>query len=126
MSDQLSPLVKKTSRWAFRSQPDGKALGPITAQQPRPWTKYLRAMVSLGLLGWLAWRTDWGRLISAFANLRVEFWVASVALYFATQVVSGLRWQLLARPLGFGGSVWRYTSLYFIGMFFNLMLPSTP
>jgi uncharacterized membrane protein YbhN (UPF0104 family) len=46
-------------------------------------------------------------------------------LYLATQVVSGYRWQLLARPLGFEGSVWKFTSLYFVGMFFNLFLPTS-
>ena len=41
------------------------------------------------------------------------------------QVLSGLRWQLLARPLGFRGSIWRFTAFYFIGMYFNLLLPTS-
>jgi hypothetical protein len=40
-------------------------------------------------------------------------------------VLSGLRWQLLAKPLGFTGSVWRFTGIYFIGMYFNLLLPTS-
>ena len=87
--------------------------------------KYLRAAVSIGVLSWLAWRMDWAKLANAFAHLRLELWAAAVILYLATQVVSGWRWQLLARPLGFDGSVWKFTSLYFVGMFFNLLLPTS-
>jgi glycosyltransferase 2 family protein len=81
--------------------------------------------VSIGVLSWLAWRMDWAKLANAFAHLRLELWAAAVVLYLATQVVSGWRWQLLARPLGFDGSVWKFTSLYFVGMFFNLLLPTS-
>jgi uncharacterized membrane protein YbhN (UPF0104 family) len=101
---------------------DGKS---IDARQAGKIGKYLRAVVSLGVLSWLAWRMDWGRLVHAFAQLHLEFWAAAVLLYLVTQLVSGWRWQLLARPLGFGGSVWKFTSLYFVGMFFNLLLPTS-
>src|SRR5205085_1159720 len=38
---------------------------------------------------------------------------------------SALRWQLLARPLGFSHRLPHFVRLYFIGMFFNLFLPSS-
>ena len=87
--------------------------------------KILRALVSGGLLAWLAWRTDWEQIRQACAHLRAEFWIGAVALYLGIQWISGFRWQLLAKPLGFHKSICQYTSFYFIGMFFNLFLPTS-
>jgi uncharacterized membrane protein YbhN (UPF0104 family) len=79
----------------------------------------------VSLLAWLGWRTDWQQVGDAFRHLRVEWWLAAVALYVVTQGVSSLRWQLLARPLGFTHSLARCTAFYFIGMYFNLFLPTS-
>jgi len=87
----------------------------------KPW----RLLGSLTLLAVLAWRMDWGQLARAFANLRSGPWLVALALYLLIQAVSSLRWQLLARPLGFGGPWGRYLAYYFIGMFFNLVLPTS-
>jgi uncharacterized protein (TIRG00374 family) len=40
-------------------------------------------------------------------------------------VVSAVRWQWLARPVGFNRPLRRYVAAYFIGMFFNLLLPTS-
>jgi uncharacterized protein (TIRG00374 family) len=77
------------------------------------------------LLGVLAWRTDWGQVRAAFATLRLDLWLLAAAVYAATQAVSSVRWQLLARPLGFREPFRRYLSYYYIGMFFNLVLPTS-
>src|SRR5207245_470762 len=45
--------------------------------------------------------------------------------YLVAQVTSALRWQLLARPLGFPGTLGRFTAIYFIGTYFNLFLPTS-
>ena len=39
--------------------------------------------------------------------------------------MSSLRWRLMARAQGFDGSPLRYVGYYFIGMFFNLALPTS-
>ncbi len=87
--------------------------------------RILRVAVSVALLAWLAWRTDWQQIGQAFAALRVSLWLAAVVLYFLTQVLSALRWQLLAEPLGFARPLPQFISFYFIGMFFNLFLPTS-
>ncbi len=91
----------------------------------RWWKKVAQLAVSAGLMAVLAWRTDWGRLGQAVSGLHFGWWLAAAAAYAGAQVVSSIRWQLLAGPLGFSGSVWRFTRLYFIGMFFNLLLPTS-
>jgi len=88
-------------------------------------SKRQRLCVSLLVLGWLAWKTDWGQVHQAFVDLRWELWAAAVGLYIVTQCVSGLRWQLLARPLGFDRPLSHFIGFYFIGMYFNLFLPTS-
>ncbi len=97
----------------------------VRARGLRALARPLRGLVSAGLLGVLAWRTDWSRLGQAFAGLKPALWLGAVGLYLAIQVVSSLRWQLLARPLGFDPGWRRFTGFYFIGMFFNLVLPTS-
>ena len=88
-------------------------------------TKYIRPLGSIAILGWLAWHADWLQISQAFARVRLELWFAALGLYVVTQVVSALRWQVFARALGFQCSLVHYTRLYFVGMFFNLFLPTS-
>jgi glycosyltransferase 2 family protein len=85
----------------------------------------LRLLVSVVLLTWLAWRMDWAQLGQAFARLQLAPWLAAVGLYILTQVVSAVRWRQLARPLGFDGPLARFVRFYFVGMYFNLFLPTS-
>jgi uncharacterized membrane protein YbhN (UPF0104 family) len=87
--------------------------------------KRVRLLVSAAVLCWLAWRTDWAQFIAVFRNLHVGLWLAAVCLYTATQWLSALRWRWLARPLGFTRPLRDYAAFYFIGMYFNLMLPTS-
>jgi uncharacterized membrane protein YbhN (UPF0104 family) len=87
--------------------------------------KKVRLLISALLLAWLAWHTDWGQVGGAFGRLRLEWWLAAFGLYAVTQVLSALRWQLLSRPLGFGQSLRQFTGYYYVGMFFNLFLPTS-
>jgi len=88
-------------------------------------SKAIRVLGSVALLAFLAWQTDWRHVKEAFDQLRIEFWLAAVGVYALTQVVSSVRWQILARPLGFERPWLHYLSFYFIGMFFNLVLPTS-
>jgi uncharacterized membrane protein YbhN (UPF0104 family) len=85
----------------------------------------LRLLVSGLLLAVVAWRMSWSQAAQTFAQVRVELWAAAVVLYVLTQIVSGWRWQILARPLGFERPLWQYTGFYFVGMYFNLVLPTS-
>jgi glycosyltransferase 2 family protein len=88
-------------------------------------SKLLRLAGSVALLAFLAWRTDWRRMADAFAGLRAGWWLLAVAVYAVTQVVSSVRWRLLARPLGFREPPGRFVAYYYVGMFFNLVLPTS-
>jgi uncharacterized membrane protein YbhN (UPF0104 family) len=87
--------------------------------------KILRLVVSTALIAWLGWRTDWTSLGQALAHAHFTLWWAAVALYLAIQAVSALRWQLISEPLGFERTLIDYARMYFVGMFFNLFLPTS-
>jgi uncharacterized membrane protein YbhN (UPF0104 family) len=85
----------------------------------------LRLVVSVGLLGWIAWQTDWSQVGSAFAHLQAGWWLGAVLMLVLAQLTSAVRWQLLAAPLGFRRPLQHLTAFYFIGMYFNLVLPTS-
>lgn len=84
-----------------------------------------RLLGSVALAGLVAWRLDWEQLGGAFARLDLRLWAAAVLVYALAQLVSSLRWRLLSAPLGIVASYPRHVALYFIGMFFNLVLPTS-
>jgi uncharacterized membrane protein YbhN (UPF0104 family) len=87
--------------------------------------KTWRLLGSAALLAALAWRLDRGQLAAAFAGLDWRYWAGASGLLLLAQGVSGLRWQLMARAVGLGGTWRQYQAYYFVGMFFNLVLPTS-
>jgi uncharacterized membrane protein YbhN (UPF0104 family) len=87
--------------------------------------KYVRILGSAILLAVIAWRLDWGHVAAALHRLGIGYLLGAVLLYVSLQVASSLRWRLLARVQGFDGPLFRYVAYYFIGMFFNLALPTS-
>jgi uncharacterized membrane protein YbhN (UPF0104 family) len=84
-----------------------------------------RWLGSSALVALLICRIDWHQVGSAFAGLDVRLWLGALLLYLLTQAVSAWRWQVLGRVIGLQGSWGRYFAFYFIGMFFNLVLPTS-
>jgi glycosyltransferase 2 family protein len=89
------------------------------------WTLKFRILVTLALVAWLILRSDSQQFREATRDWRIGFWLSAVGLYIVLQMISGLRWQLLSRPLGFQKSVRECIAFYFIAMFFNLFLPTS-
>ncbi|MBI4470854.1 MAG: flippase-like domain-containing protein [Acidobacteria bacterium] len=84
----------------------------------------LKGLVSGSLLALLAWRVDWNALRADLARTRVGLVAAAILVYALGQVISALRWKLLLDPLGTRIGLRRITGVYFLGMFFNLFLPT--
>lgn len=87
--------------------------------------KKWRLLVSVVLVVVLAWRIDWSQAWTALARANWALWTAGLAVYLSAQVVSSVRWRMLSRVQNFSGSPGRYLAYYFIGMFFNLVLPTS-
>jgi len=89
------------------------------------WKPIARALVSLAILGGLAMKMDWAHVADAFGGMRWSGWLAAVGVFLGSQILSALRWQWLSEPLGFRRPLRAYVADYFVGMFFNLLLPTS-
>lgn len=86
----------------------------------------LRTTISVGILGWLFWRLDWPHLIEVVQQAQPTGWLTALVLYGGVQLgLSSYRWRILGRALGFYHPWWRYLQLYYVGLFFNLFLPTS-
>lgn len=111
----------------MESAPDS----PATASQGQiqalpPWLGVtLRIAVTTVLVLILASSIDWREVGPRLRAADKRWWCAGVATTLVVQMVAGVRWASLARPLGFHFSrrffVWRF----FEGMFYSLFLPSS-
>ncbi|MBI3409361.1 MAG: flippase-like domain-containing protein [Planctomycetes bacterium] len=91
-------------------------------------SKLFRFGISAALIAWIAWKTDandWVRVRAAFTEMRVEYWLMAVGVLLLSQFASALRWRYFTDQLRFPRSLRQLTGFYFIGMYFNLMLPTS-
>jgi len=109
----------------------------------RRWTGWLslllRVAVTLGLMGWAIFggsasdagkqhQTPWEkgqRFLELLVDADWSWWVGALAVTLAGQVVAGIRWAALARPLGFDFPNRFFVRRFFEGMFFSLFLPTS-
>lgn len=85
----------------------------------------LRTALSAAVLGLLLWRFGPSDVLEPLGRARLLPLLAAFALYCASQAVSALRWMELARGVGFATGFGRFLRLYFVGMFFGIVVPST-
>lgn len=80
---------------------------------------------TVALFGLLAWRLDWARFAEVAGRISPGPWLLACLVYVGAQLASSYRWRMLAAPLGFAVSSARMAAIYFVGMFFNLALPTS-
>jgi uncharacterized membrane protein YbhN (UPF0104 family) len=95
-----------------------------TAKKGRVGT-WLRWGVSIALLALLFTRFDFATILHVCLRATPGFFGGALLLYVASQVLSALRWQNLARGIGFRVRFLECLEFYSIGMFFGLVVPST-
>jgi len=102
----------------------------------QPWLNVvLRVGVTAALLAYAVRGVDWfdrevdGQVKKGMASVLTQadwsWWAAGLLLAVLVQVVAGIRWAELARPLGFEFPRWLFVRRFFEGMFFSLCLPSS-
>jgi uncharacterized protein (TIRG00374 family) len=84
----------------------------------------LQLAVSLALIGLLVSAAQQAHLIASFATLRPEAIGLAAALQLLAFILNSRRWQLLLANVGVQQRLADLTSLYFIGQFFSLFLPT--
>jgi len=85
----------------------------------------LKAAVGIGLLAFFFFRLDLDQFFQTFSTAHVSYVLLALVAYFAGKILTAVRWALLARPLGFPNPLKDFIAFYYIGMFFNLVGPST-
>ena len=99
--------------------PAGRLLGGPTVR----WL--VRVLVSVGIVVYILVDVDSGDLMRGLLGVRIELVAVALALYLGGQLLSAYKWHLLGRSVGFAQPLADYVRFYFIGMFFNLLGPST-
>jgi uncharacterized membrane protein YbhN (UPF0104 family) len=105
---------------------------PAASEQPRVrrplagWaTIIVRLTATVGLMTWAVWNVDWPMFMSKLAAAEAGWWLAGLTVTLLVQVIAGLRWASLARPLGFDFPRRFFVRRFYEGMFFSLCLPSS-
>lgn len=86
---------------------------------------FLRFGVSFGIVAYILVGLDRGDLVRAVRGVRLDLLAAGAVVFLAGQVLSALKWRMIARSVGFGGRIGDYVRFYFVGIAFNLFGPST-
>ncbi len=84
----------------------------------------VKITVSLGLLVLLVRAVGWRETWAVIRHARPGFLGAAAAIYLFTLVVRAVRWRILLGAQGISVPTWRLAYLYFVGSFFNTVLPS--
>jgi uncharacterized membrane protein YbhN (UPF0104 family) len=96
----------------------------VTENARRKAGNLIRIGISMGLLIWLLCRFDPRGVWGYFEDLRISVWATAFLMLLLAQVLSSIRWWILANTLSFPGAWPTYLGFYYVGMFFNLFLPT--
>ena len=85
---------------------------------------FLKIILSIALLAYLFHKIDIKQLFSAISQSDWKYLVLCIVLYGLGQVLSTYKWSLLIHSHGLQHPFRNLVSYYYIGMFFNLFMPS--
>jgi glycosyltransferase 2 family protein len=91
---------------------------------PHPYRAFaIRIALGMAIIGFLLWHFDARPALHSIARERSLFFVAAIAIYVASLMLSGYRWKLLAAMLNLRGPLSEFIRYYFVGAFTNLFVP---
>jgi len=88
---------------------------------------WLKLLISAGLFAslFLFGKIDLSKTWEAAVNANRWYLSGAVIIFLGSIVLNSHRWQLLASAVGFRRPLRELVQYYYVGMFFNLFLPST-
>ncbi|HEY9712106.1 MAG TPA: lysylphosphatidylglycerol synthase transmembrane domain-containing protein, partial [Chroococcales cyanobacterium] len=92
--------------------------------QTKTTAKILMSLLMIGSL-FIFGKIDLSKSLEIATQANVYFLVTAVVFYLSTVVVNAYRWQILAAAVGLHKPLMKMVQFCFVGMFFNLFLPST-
>lgn len=96
----------------------------MTSTTRRRISWLIRIIISGGLMFWLFSRYNIREVLASFEVLPLNMLAVACLMYLGAQVLSSLRWQVLCSLFLFRGKWGTFLGFYFVGMFFNLFLPT--
>ena len=88
------------------------------------WKTLLKIGISLGLILFLLSRIDTATLGQNLARAHRGWLLVTVLLFILSILLRTLRWQVLVRARGMDATFWQLARWYYIGAFFNTLLPT--
>lgn len=85
----------------------------------------LRIAISIAILVFFASKIDLKETIKLIIHSNYLILTICVLIYLIGQTICAYKWKLISSTIGYRKNLSDYTQYYFIGMFFNLFLPST-
>jgi glycosyltransferase 2 family protein len=98
---------------------------PAIFGSSRLLTFILKLLISAGLIAYFVLQIDLARVVVALRHTRILYLLIGLVLYPLGQVICAVKWQYLANALGIQKDLRPMIRLYFIGMFFNMFLPTS-
>ncbi len=95
------------------------------ARKIRHGSLVARIVVATAAIVWVFHGQDWEKLREVFGRLSWGCFVLSLAAYAFGQVVVAFRWWLLLRAQSIHIAVIAAVRLYFVGLFYNNLMPSS-
>jgi uncharacterized protein (TIRG00374 family) len=84
----------------------------------------VKFIVSFGILFLIARKVGAKNLWETLRGAHLLYFAAAILAYFIVQGLSAYRWYVLLKPLGLKIGYPKILSLYFLGIYFNLFLPT--
>jgi len=98
------------------------AAAPSRRKNPY-FTFAIRGGLGLIVVTFLLWHYDARPVLHILGRENLAYFVATIAIYVAGQVMSAWRWQLLAAVVGARARFRDFLGYYFVGLFTNLFVP---
>jgi glycosyltransferase 2 family protein len=128
----LAPFARTSFKYLVVAAAVGTVAGVISGYFIFPSRKSLKTIattsfkiaVSLALYVYIFSKIDISHLWSILRDANFSYLAAAVIIYLGIQALSAHRWSILLRPLGMKVGYGRLLQFYFLGMFFNFLLPT--
>jgi uncharacterized protein (TIRG00374 family) len=113
-----------TSHTTLDKQPlHNNTAAPSDAKERRGLV--IRLGISIALVAWLAWHLDLSALSTRLTTLDLGWTALAFVTVFAAVVISAWKWGLILQTRGYPLSYLHLLRHYFVGLFFNNVLPTT-
>jgi len=99
---------------------------PLSSGSLPGWLSFvLRIAATFALMAVVLWGIKWPKFFALLEHCDWGWWFAGLVIGVFVQVLAGIRWAALARPIGFPFSTKTFVWRFFEGQFFSLCLPSS-